>query len=206
MICTGAWQNHRNGLWKKGPGSAQGLSICLGWDSHTLQQTEMAYLVFPHSFLHHWTQYMNPFYSSLYSKINKRKREPSRSLSCPVLSLMMMRPSPRQWLLRLSRSCCPIPSKIPQIPTSSLAPQLPNSTVLIPLYATALLVLGIYVLPKLSKHGSGETLSVRHHRARGHRLPMHCTPNCCQLIQWQMETKHLPKPSFTCHWRAWSLF
>lgn len=30
MICTGAWQNHRNGLWKKGPGSAQGLSICLG--------------------------------------------------------------------------------------------------------------------------------------------------------------------------------
>lgn len=28
-ICTGAWQNNCNGLWKKGPGSAQGLGIHL---------------------------------------------------------------------------------------------------------------------------------------------------------------------------------
>lgn len=183
--------------------------FALGWDSHTLQQTELVYLAFPHSPLCHWTENMNPFYSSLYFKINKRRRDPSHSLSCLVHILMTMSPSPCQWLPRPLGYSCPKPSRMPQIPTSSLAPQLPISMVPTPLYKATPLVLGTQVLPGLSEHGSGEALSLRQHGARAHRLPMLCTRNCCQLIQWQLERKHLLKPSspfLICHWRAWSQF
>lgn len=160
-------------------------AFALGWDSHTLQQTELVYLPFPHSSLCHWTEnsiyfilfYL--FYSSLYFKINKRRRDPSHSLSCLVHILMMMSPSPCQWLPRPLGYSCPKPSRMPQIPISSLAPQLPLSMVPTPLYEATPLVLGTQVLPGLSKHGSGEALSLRQHWARVPRLPMHCTRNCC---------------------------
>lgn len=70
-ICVGAWQNNHNDLWKKGPNRAQQLNIHLGWDSHTLQQTQPS--TWPSLSLLHATQQKtwNPFISAYMSKLTR---------------------------------------------------------------------------------------------------------------------------------------
>lgn len=151
-ICAGAWQNNHNGPWKKDPHSAQWLNIHLGWDSHTLQQTEPSTRPSPSPLQTTEQKTWNPF---ILAYISKLTRGESTLQGCPV---------------------CPGNS----LSSIGLKTQLWRG-----------------IIPSGSKEGGG------------HRLPTHCTLNCCQLIQWQLEMKHLPKPSspsLICHWRTWSQF
>lgn len=70
-ICAGAWQNNHNGLWKKGPNSAQQLNIHLGWATHSLQQTEPSTWPFPSPLQVTAQKTWNPFILAYISKLTR---------------------------------------------------------------------------------------------------------------------------------------
>lgn len=196
MLCTGAWQSCRTTIASFGrdPGTVEGCNAHPGGGSHTSQQTELGYLAFPHSSLCHWTRYKNAFILALVSiLIGEGQSLTVPFLSCSVLTTIcqiLASDFLGPWNMNVLNSAGCFKFLPPLLFCSSWFPWFSALSTRPSHFSWELMFF----------QGSANTAPWRQHAlgitgARGHGPSLHCMAHHCQLVQMQLEKKHLLKPS-----------